>query len=66
MKVTGSKLIKVAEAYGRPVLQDVDTGALLVDIDGNLVIVKDAKEAFEVAGNNMAAVGFDNESKSTD
>lgn len=64
MKATGSKLIKVAEGYGRPILKDVDTGAILVDVDGKLIIARDAAEAFDIAAENQAAVGFDDESKS--
>lgn len=60
MKLTGSKLIKVASAYGRDVLEDSETRAIVVDIDGKLVLAKDYAEAFEIAGNNQAPVGFDN------
>jgi hypothetical protein len=61
MKATGSKLIKVAEAYGRDILQDSETKALVVDFDGKLVIVKDFKEAFNEAGRDPSPVGFEDE-----
>lgn len=58
MKATGSKLIKIAEAYGRDILQDVDTKAIVVDIDGQFVVVSNIEDAFNIAGRNMAVVGF--------
>lgn len=56
MKATGSKLIKVNQACGRNILKDVDTGAILVDIDDNLVLVKDLKEAFDIASKNPTTI----------
>ena len=70
MKATGSKLIKVAEAYGRDILQDSVLRRMrhiepniVVDIDGSLVIVKDFKEAFNYAGKNQAPMRFEDASK---
>lgn len=58
MKATGSKLIKIAEAYGRDILQDVDTRAIVVDIDGKFMLASNIEDAFNIAGRNMAPVGF--------
>jgi hypothetical protein len=65
MRAVGAKLIKVAEAYGRDILQDVETEVYVVDFDGDLMEVKDIADAFNEAGKNPSiTVWTKNESKS--
>lgn len=58
MKATGSKLIKIAEAYGRSILKDVDTNIIVVNIDDKLFTVLSIEEAFNLAGKNPTPTGF--------
>lgn len=46
MRATGSKLIKVAEAYGHDILQDVETDNFVIFIEDQPFTSKDIEELF--------------------
>lgn len=59
MRATGAKLIKVAEAYGRDILQDTETKRIVVDFGDSTKEVETFEEAFNEAGKDQEPVRFE-------